>query len=669
MITTYFRPSIHGWPFGNSWRKSFVFDTVTLDMGFCGGMCWKALQRFYNAIPIDRNIPQPPEGDPLYNEIWDTQVNSLPASTLWKIYRWQESPDLGHWNRKHSQGHMTQQEWPSVKDLLDKSKPVTLTLIASSNDVNLKHLEDSHRVVAYAYEERSIIQGEGAPSGADTHVTIFIYDPIYFNDDDVCLTFYLNGDQSNIRLRHNRGDEYHGFFLDDKDRSYAFQDGTLVKINKCEQTGISSATVADYDLDFSWQCCFIPYFCVQVDGSNWNYNKGPGQAKSELSPKGRDNKQCSSRTGSTTVNLKLPRALSTVTVRLLDDDNYCRSTNVDAVPAIDCYPYVHKTGGGPPVGYDGITDADLFIKDQNPTTAAILQLDAPFRWIRIVNNPIDVRRGHDDLSTAYVEVTYSYRLGNITSPIFAVFVERNLAPPTRTSGVVIIKHGQTTAQNITLSTLSVDGQKIFDGFTNNPFDYDNDTAVEFNFQSVDKFNTVAKGQFFFYGKSIIYVETAVTIYAFDAAKVARLERALHDLIERGLIDITVELPQIPGTGNTPFPPLPQPKPIDPVVLLKKLRAHRRLQSLIDQTLEALWSKSDIWKEIWKIQSEILKQADQDRMIHVNKKAKSGEILRAAHEVKEAEQRKYDGVILNTFVQKTIEQLSRNPTVIDKLKTL
>jgi len=98
MKTTYFRPSIHGWPFGNSWRKSFVFDTITLDMGFCGGMCWRALQRFYNAIPIPRGTPMPSEGDALYEEIWDAQVNSVPVSTLLKIYDWQMSPDLGHWS-------------------------------------------------------------------------------------------------------------------------------------------------------------------------------------------------------------------------------------------------------------------------------------------------------------------------------------------------------------------------------------------------------------------------------------------------------------------------------------------------------------------------------------------------------------------------------------------
>jgi len=671
MITTYFRPSIHGWPFGNSWRKSFVFDAVTLDMGFCGGMCWRALQRFYNAIPIDRTLPQPPQGDALYNELWDAQVNSVPASTLWKIFRWQESPDQGHWNRKHSQGHMTQQEWPSVKARLDKSEPVTLTLIAHANDVNLTALSDSHRVVAYAYEQRAIIEGEGEPSGADSHVTISIYDPNYENDDEVCLTFFLGGKNSNIRLRHNRGDTFHGFFLDDKDRSYSFADNTMVQINKCEQTRISSASLASYDLEFSWQCRFIPYFCIQVDGQNWKYNDAASQAKSMFNPLNFDKKQCSVRTGSITVNLNVPRSLSTLTVRLCDSDYYERSVEVDALPAFNCFPYVHyRIGDGPQVHDSSITDQDLFIKDPQPAQATVEQHDTSlFRWVINSHAPVSAPTRGGNLNTTYIQTFDKYRLGNIIVPIFANFVERNLAPPIKTSGSLKINHGQTTVQTINFPSLSMAAQKVFDGFTNNPFDYDNDTIVEFTFKAVDAFNREAEGKALFYGQSIICDHYCASISVFDPDKIGKLEAAARYLIERGLIDIIPELPQIPGIGNTPIPHRPQTRPTDPIVSLNKLRADRQLRPLIDQTLKTMWSKLDIWKEVWKTQSEILKQVDQEMMIDTSKVDKYSGILKAIKKINEADQQKFDGAITYTFAQKTIEQLIKNPTVIDKLKSL
>ena len=213
MITTYFRPSIHGWPFDNTWRKSFLYDTVTLDMGFCGGMCWRALQRFYTATPIPRDMQEPVEGDALYNELWDAQINSVPYGILTKIYDWQKSAEIDHWYRMESLGMgslglLTQREWSKIKGLLNKSQPVTLTLIAHANDYRPSHLADSHRVVAYAYDERPVYSTDYAPDGAKVFVTIFIYDPNYKNDDNVYLTFYLGGKDHKLRLRHSKNAKF-----------------------------------------------------------------------------------------------------------------------------------------------------------------------------------------------------------------------------------------------------------------------------------------------------------------------------------------------------------------------------------------------------------------------------------------------------------------------------
>jgi hypothetical protein len=666
--TTYFRPSIHGWPFGNLWKYTFPFNTLSLEMGYCGGMCWTALQRFYDGIPIARGTPAPPQGDPLYDEIFAVQQGSLSSMKVGAIFEWQASPDLD----KDGLGYRTQKEWPKVRGFLDASKPVTLTLIVHSNDVYPWHLSDNHRVVAYAYDVRPVDPAEGAPAGADSHVTLYIYDPNYPDEDDVCLTFFTGGKRSKIRLRHNRPDEeVHGFFVDDLDRSYASSDSTKVSIDKCDRTAITSKTRANYDLQFSWRCRFVPHFRIEVDDVDWK-NLAPLQSSYEPEKKPNDfvNKQCPARTGSITANLELPRARSKVAVRLLDTDDYYQSVEVDAEPAILCYPYVQTraSGDGPQVCDTAIKDTDLFIKDPDPSQTTVQNLDdSPFRWIIMVRLPprvIDTRGSADDLSRGYVEVIESYRLGNLVVPVYANFVERNLDPDTKTSGDVrTIKPGQ-TVHTTHLAPLASQAQKIFEGFAGHP-DYNDGTRVELTYQS--KENTtglVVKGKATFYGKSIIYHSWTVKVHSFDPNKVAKLEAVARELVERGLIDIAIGLrtPTVPPHG-------PQPTPINPVALAAKLHSQPQLQGMIDQTLTALWGDPDMWKESWKAQTKLVKQAGKGRPIVIGKLAKAGDALKTIHELREAEQRKFDDVTVGIFVAKTIQKLRGNPDLTGLLTSL
>ena len=660
MKTTYFRPSIHGWPFGNNWRKSFDFGPleVTLDMGFCGGMCWRALHRFYNAIPILRDTPAPSEGDVLYNEIWDEQVNSVPASTLLKIWAWHNSPDLDHfWNPRDSLGKRTQSAWPGVKESIDASKPVTITLISRSNNLlNPKSLENDHRVVAYAYDIDSTV-GAGAPAGANSKVTLWIYDPNYpdgpnyaHDADDVKLTFYLGAERSNIRLRHSEGDEYHGFFKDDMERDYIYPDATFVRIDKCEQTGISSATRADYDLKFSWQCPFIPYFNILVDDESWKYNN---QAKSQYEPAHKDNKQCSSRTGSVTASLRLPRDISTVAVRLLDDDAYYESIEVDARPVIKCYPYIRSRAiGGPCVCDYSINDTDLYVKDPNPSAAAVQQLDtSEYRWVMKIPRPdrdiyIDMRPDGDDLTTARVETFDRTALGNIIVPILANFEERNLATPTVKSGVVKTIRNGAVVQTTNLDPLADQAQEIFDGFQNNPSDYDNDTTVEFTYQSKDIFQVVAQGRAEFFGKSILYEQSRIIVSSFDPDKLGIYLSIARELVELGIIDVAINLPSVPRTT-------------DPVILINSLREQPQLQGMIDQAFQSSWGNRRIWQQIWNAQSELLKLAEKGKAIHVEGEAKKGRVLKATKDLQEMQQREVDALMLNIMAKRTIDRLRRD----------
>ena len=628
-------------------------------MGFCGGMCWRALQRFYNAIPIPRDEPPPSEGDDLYNELWDTQVNSVPVSLIGKLLNWQSSPKTtipGYSYVRESLGSRTQNEWPQVKNSIDSSKPVTITLIAHSNEVLPTKLVDHHRVVAYAYDIRPVSSGDDAPSGADSKVTLRIYDPNEPNDNNVRLTFFLGADGDDIKLRHTyKGSRYKGFFKDDKNRKYRYSVPTYVRIDNCEQTGFSSATLADYQLTFSWQCSFIPYFNIIIDDVNWQYNTIAGLAKSQFQPIGEDNKQCPSWNSNLNIGLKLPRNISKVEVRLLDNSTYNDSIEVDAVPGITCYPFINSRAVSDQLCiFDNrISDIDLFIKESNPSESEVEQLDLPFRWVlEVRRGHVDTRRPRDDLTTATLETFQSTRLGNVIVPILANFEEKNLAPPTVKSGIV--KRNGTVIQ--TINPMDDQNQEIFDGFTNNPSDYDNNTEIEFLYKSRDRTGVEVTGKAWFYGQSIIFRQFSIFINVFDPNKLARLQGMAIELVKRGLLDVVIGL---------------QPRSIDPVQLMNKIRSHSQLQGLIDQAIRTSWSNSSCWQVAWKVQSAFLKLTETGRANEIMDMpvSKKGDMFRATKELQERQQGEVDTLALNVVVNETIRELTQDPTAVRVLMSL
>ena len=304
---------------------------------------------------------------------------------------------------------------------------------------------------------------------------------------------------------------------------------------------------------------------------------------------------------------------------------------------------------------------DLFVKDGNPTEAAVQQLDtSPFRWVmQVPRAPISTRRPRGDLSTAYVDTMEHTCLGNVVVPILANFSERNLVAPTQTSGTVTTIRNGHVVDTVNLTPLASEAQRIFDGSLDGPADYDNDTRVEFTFTSTDAYGAVAQGQAVFCGKSILYWQSVIRYSVFDPAKVGKFEAIARELIERGLIDIAIHLPR----GG---PPRPEP---DPLRLLNRLRSHRPLQTMIDQALGPLWDSPSTWKSVLDAQSEAIGEMRLDTPLLVDSQASSGAGLQAAHELKETEQRQVDAVILNVFVDSTIAKLRRDPDVIRILRPL
>jgi hypothetical protein len=206
--TTPFLPSQHGWPFGNKWPRTFLFGWLKISVGVCGGMCMAALQRFLEGKAIPPMLPDAAEKESLFREFWRLQLRLTPPHVVAKIFWWQmHSPA--------KQGYHTLENWPAVRDSLLEGKPVLITLVAHANDWRHQRLVDSHRVIAYAFEEESPPEGSETPPGAEQQVRIGIYDPNFPGQDHVTIAFFTGAEMTDIRLRHSRDENfYKGFFLE-----------------------------------------------------------------------------------------------------------------------------------------------------------------------------------------------------------------------------------------------------------------------------------------------------------------------------------------------------------------------------------------------------------------------------------------------------------------------
>lgn len=653
--TTYFRPSIHGWPFGNTWSIHVdLFDYTFEELGFCGGMCWVALEKFYNAEIIDRNTAKPPQGDPLYDKIWVTQVASLSAKKIGKLLNWQSSPDEGHWNRKNSLGKRTQDAWDAIKDKIDAKKPVTITVIASSNDYNPLNLDQHHRMVAYAYDLDS--PGDSAPTGADKKVTLWVYDPNYPNRDDIKMTFYLGANKSKIRLRHNeKGDKYHGFYKDDKTRNFcaACNGPKSVNIDTCTLKQYISASRVEYDFKFSWKCQFIPYFDILIDGVSWRYNDGDGLAKEQYQPEDEDIKQCPTRSGDLTIPLRIRRDIVTIEVRLLDDDRFLRSIEVDAKPEVFYRPYIRARAYGdePCVCDNDIKDTDLYTAN----SADPIDENDIFRWVkhmRISNGaPTPGTRDPSPLTSVHTEIIEIKNQGNIIVPVYANFEVKNMADPVAASGkVTTTRNGTVTDDNINpLGTLA---QEIFEGFTHNPTDYTNDTEIKFYYLFRDDTGKVIQRTVYFYGKSILYMLSAMEVRLFDSKLLAKYEAAARELIALGLLETEIALP---SRGDPP-----RPDPINEAKFLKKLRGHGQLQKMIHDEFHNQCKNPATTKEILKIQSTFVQKA---KPLFVTDDKKQ---MLTSHRVIEF-QKYLDGLFMDVIIQKVISKI-QGTNILDDLRT-
>jgi hypothetical protein len=216
-----FRPSVHGFPFANSWPPGPTVKFAGLDpriigigdasAGLCGGMA-VAVRDLYEAglvAPADREPPA--NGSPRFQAIVRRQVQSLDWLRVPLRYFDLQAlrPDPPTWWSRASRREpprvvAIRDEWPKICDEIDDGHPSVVGLIRVQG-LSPSILTRNHQVLAFGYGEE------------DGHRVLRIYDPNHPGNDTVELRATIDQDKARpmherIALAQSTGEPLLGFF-------------------------------------------------------------------------------------------------------------------------------------------------------------------------------------------------------------------------------------------------------------------------------------------------------------------------------------------------------------------------------------------------------------------------------------------------------------------------
>ncbi len=199
LLDTGFRPSIHGYPFRNTWRD--VVFGVFASRGRCGGMVFSAIDRFLaegTHGPSSEADEHPLHDSALARHIWRRQVESLAVgfgANLWRFVI--HTLVAGRVSLRI--GIAARREARTLLALLAEGRPAPLGLVAMSGPLSPFR---NHQVLAYAGEVR---EGE---------LVLRIYDPNLPQRDDVTLAVSLVEPRSLVECAGARETEWRSAFLE-----------------------------------------------------------------------------------------------------------------------------------------------------------------------------------------------------------------------------------------------------------------------------------------------------------------------------------------------------------------------------------------------------------------------------------------------------------------------
>lgn len=201
---TEFRVTHHGFAFRNSftgsplpaslreaksgWEKSLkgAIDQnfeLPKNFGLCGGMSLAAADFFHAGLAMP-NVDKPPEaGTPLYEYLYQRQVESWGAGSLYaiKFLQWMRLPDAGA--DSPSERSVAEIKTIATKVSAGELVPIGLVLVRHGDETtrNAGKPWENHQVLCWKVEPRG--DGSGGSGGTDLHV----YDPNFPKDEGVVI--------------------------------------------------------------------------------------------------------------------------------------------------------------------------------------------------------------------------------------------------------------------------------------------------------------------------------------------------------------------------------------------------------------------------------------------------------------------------------------------------
>ncbi len=204
-VRTGFAAAMHGFRFANSFslsetviprslrRKPPFLALSDVVFGLCGGMCFAALDYFYQPAPIPGFTSVDELSLELVDYLWRRQWDSLKGGALAKVLTWTLRQDnslarsIAGW------------EIPMLRTKLGDGVPGVLALIRVGG---IAEVMGNHQVLATGYDFDPETQ----------HMTLQLYDPNYPGEEPT-LSMNLSQPSEGIHLTESTGETLRGFFV------------------------------------------------------------------------------------------------------------------------------------------------------------------------------------------------------------------------------------------------------------------------------------------------------------------------------------------------------------------------------------------------------------------------------------------------------------------------
>jgi hypothetical protein len=210
-VRTGFAAATHGFRFANSFsltdtvvprslrRKAPFLSLQDIVIGLCGGMCFAALDYFYQPRPIPGAASVDQLSLELVDYLWRRQWDSLRGGALAKVLTWTLRQDsslarsIAGW------------EIPKLRTNLRDGAPCVLALIRVGG---IAEVMGNHQVLATGYDFVPETQ----------QMTLRLYDP-NFPGEEPAVSMNLSQPPEGIRLAESTGETLRGFFVIDYARA------------------------------------------------------------------------------------------------------------------------------------------------------------------------------------------------------------------------------------------------------------------------------------------------------------------------------------------------------------------------------------------------------------------------------------------------------------------